>query len=713
VNDPAVSAAPAAALFPLLEALPVAVVLIDGEEIVGWNQAAEVLYGYPAAEALGRPVLEVLFDPDDRAGAARTLAAAGDGDGQRWEGDFRVCRRDGVLLVSSFRAVPAGRGRHGGVLLAWIAADRMDQGLAEQERAVLLSAEHAARATAEEALGLVEAVVGSAPVGIAVFDLELRYVRVNAALADISGVPAEEHLGHYVGEVVPLPPEVGADLRRVVTTGRTILGRDVMLEAGNGGPRYFRADYYPVLTSAGVLMGAGATIIEVTAARRAEQERGELLARAEAAQKRLAILATASTVLTTTMEVDELLSRLARVLAPGSADWCIIELIGADGRLEYAAVSHRDRSRANDLRAAIMAYPVDRQGDGPVAHVLRTGQGQLFRPDQMRSTMEAAAADHRRPELMAGFDLRSSVIVPIQARRETFGVLVMSTEGDDVLTDEDLDLAVEIAHRAALALGNALAYQRDHELAENLQRGLLPVTLPTVAGLEVAVRYLAATAGVLVGGDWYDVIAFHEGPAAVVIGDVLGHDIEASSAMGQLRTGLRAYAYEDHRDPAEVLVRLDRLMEQLNVPMATCVLALIDVDRLTLRWSSAGHPQPLLLRHGQARYLEGGSGVLLGIHDAPERESATIDLQPGDTLVLFTDGLFERRGEPLTDGLARLAVVAAGLRTADPEKLCQGIVDELLPPGEGRSDDMAILVARVAPVAPVAGASMGTAPGER
>jgi len=549
-------------LTAVVEALPIAVVLVDDVTIVGWNEAAEILYGFATADALGWRVLDLLFDPDDRASVAKTFDAVR--AGEQWAGDCRIRRHDGVYLVSSFRAVPAGAGSGSGdVLWAWIAADRMDQGLAEQEREVLLSAEHAARATAEEA------------------------------------------------------------------------------------------------------------------------------------QRRLAILATASTVLTTTMEVDELLCRLSRVLAPGSADWCLIELINADGTVEHAAVSHRDRTMADALRSAIVASPIDRRGSGPVAQVLRTGQGQLFGPEDTAVALAAAAADRGRRGLFDDFKLRSGVVVPIQARGQALGVLIMATENDDALTDEDLELAVEVAHRGALALGNARAYQREHELAVNLQRALLPATLPDTPGLEVAVRYLAATAGVLVGGDWYDVIAFDQSTAALVVGDVMGHDIEASSVMGQLRTGLRAYAYEDRRNPAMILGRLDRLMGELDLTMATCLLAIVDVDRLELRWSRAGHPPPLLLRDGRHAYLDSGEGVLLGIGAGWAPATATLVLEPGDALVLFTDGLIERRTESLTDGLDRLAQVALGLGTSDPERLCQGIVDELLPPGQGRKDDVAILVARV------------------
>jgi serine phosphatase RsbU (regulator of sigma subunit) len=398
------------------------------------------------------------------------------------------------------------------------------------------------------------------------------------------------------------------------------------------------------------------------------------------------------------MDVDELLGRLARVLAPASADWCILELVEVDGTVEHAAVSHRDRARATALRSAIMACPIDRGGTDPVAQVLRTGQGQLSGPRDMAAPLATAAADGDQPEPVGHYRVHSSVVVPIQARRETLGVLVMATDGDGdhVLTDEDLDLAVEVAHRAALALGNARAYQREHELAENLQRALLPATLPKVGGIEIAVRYLSATAGVLVGGDWYDVIAFDDATAALVVGDVIGHDIEASSAMGQLRTGLRAYAYEDCSSPDVVLARLDRLMEQLGLTMATCVLVVVDVKQMLLTWSSAGHPPPLLLRDGRASYLQGGVGVLLGVTGARAPAEATIELEPGDTLVLFTDGLVERRAESLTDGLDRLAMAAAALGTTDPERICRGVIDALLPPEEGRNDDVAILVARIA-----------------
>jgi len=666
----------------LLDALPLAVVLVDpAGRVSGWNTAAEALYGHPRGDVLGALVLDVLFEADDRAAASELFHAVT--DGRSWDGDFRVRRSDGVLLVSSFRLAPAGAD----VGSAWLATDGIDQGLAEQERSVLLSAERAARSTAEEALGLVEAILTSAPVGIAVFDLDLRYVRVNDAYAALSGVPAADHTGGQLGDVVPLQADVAADLRRVVTTGRTILGRNVELVTDEvEAARFFTVSYFPVRSTAGALVGAGLTLVEVTEAKRAEAERVALLRRAEAAHQRLSILATASTVLTTTMELDELLARLTRVLTPIAADWCVIQLLGRLGEVEHVAVSHRSREAAEDLAAVLRtaSFPVD--GDTLVAGVLRSGQARLAGPEAL-------------PELRARADVHSAVVVPIESRGQVFGVLILATEGDRRLDDDDLDLAVEIAHRAALAVGNARAYQQEHKIAESLQRALLPTTVPAVAGLELAVRYVAATDGASVGGDWYDVLAFADGTTGIVVGDVVGHDIAASTSMGQLRSALRVYAWEEHARPAAALARVDRLFDNLGLAYATCVFGVLDLASSSFCWSNAGHPPPLLLRDGKATFLDGGAGVLLGVTAGEGMAEATSEIRPGDILVLYTDGLVERRDESLQVGLSRLVAAAeqaAGQGAGvDAEVLCEALLDALVPTTGSRDDDLAILVAHV------------------
>ncbi|HEX3425769.1 MAG TPA: SpoIIE family protein phosphatase [Acidimicrobiales bacterium] len=678
----------------LLDALPMAVVLVDRDHAVtAWNTAAEILYGYAGREVVGTSIVEVMFDTDDQPAAARLFGRVADGG--VWDGDCRVRRRDGTLLVSSFRLAPVDA--TGGA--AWIATDQTDQGLAEQERAVLLSAEHAARSTAEEALALVEAILGSAPVGIAVFDLELRYVRVNDAYAELSGLPAEEHVGGRVGDVAFLQFDVVADLRRVVTTGRSILGRHIELGDAEdpADNRHFTASYFPVRTAAGSLVGAGLTLVEVTEAKRAEAERAALLKRAEAAQQRLSILATASSVLTTTMEMDELLNRLTRVLTPSAADWCAILVLGARYEVEHVAVSHRDRRAADELAASLFLTSVDLDHDGPLAHVVRTKQGGTIGPTTIGELLAPFLAGRGQSDAARQARLDSGVVVPIESRGRLLGVFILASDRNRALDDDDLDLAVEIAHRAALAVGNARAFQQEHQIAESLQRALLPTIVPSVPGLELAVRYVAATDRASVGGDWYDVFGFDDGSTGVVVGDVVGHDIGASTSMGQLRSTLRAYAYEDHASPAQTLARIDRRFDSLGLTLASCVFGVIDVDLSTLRWTNAGHPPPVLVRNGSAAFLDGGAGMLLGVRAGSDLAEAETDLRPGDLLVLYTDGLIERRGESIQMGLDRLGAAAAAVSTEEADVVCDALLAALVPPSFTRDDDIAILVARIRP----------------
>ena len=672
----------------LLDALPLAVVVIDDGRIVEWNDAAELLYGHDRASVLGSNFLELLFEPSDRARASEIVATA---QLAGWDGNFRVARRDGVLLVSGFRLAPLGGNR-----AVWLAVDQLDHALAQEERAILLSAEHAARATAEEALALLEAVLAAAPVGIAVLDPFLRFSRVNGALAAITGVPVADHAGRSFDEIMSMPPEVIADLRRVLTTGRTILGREVSgsMPSRPGVERHFVVNSYPVLDGGGATAGVGITVIEITDRKRAEAERIELLARAEAAQHRLAVLATASSVLTSTMDVGSMLERLARVLTPAVADLCIIELIDGVGALEELAVSHSDAILADEIRSVILKQPFELTRRGPIADVVASGRARLYEGAALDDALTTTSRHPRQREINHSLGLSAAILAPIEARGVVLGVLGLSVTGDRGFSDDDVDLAVELAHRAALALGNARAYEQERRTAETLQRALLPSALPDFEGVEIAARYLAAADGVDVGGDWYDVISLTPGCVGLVIGDVVGHDVRAASTMGQVRNALRAFVIDGSLDPAQAMARTDRLMDRLGLSLATGVLVVVDVEARTLTWSNAGHPSPLLVSGARVRYLEEGRRLLLGGGWDSDVGAGTCSFSPGDTIVLYTDGLIERRGESITVGLDRLARAArSGLR-GGVEELGDHLLSELVPREAERDDDVALLVTR-------------------
>ena len=210
---------------------------------------------------------------------------------------------------------------------------------------------------------------------------------------------------------------------------------------------------------------------------------------------------------------------------------------------------------------------------------------------------------------------------------------------------------------------------------------------------------MAATDGASVGGDWYDVLAFDDGTTGIVVGDVVGHDIAATTSMGQLRSALRAYAWEDHEFPSSALARVDRLFDSLGLTYASCIFGVLDPRSSSFRWSNAGHPPPLLLRDGVASFLSDGNGMLLGVAAGSAMEDAATDLREGDMLVLYTDGLVERRADSLQAGLDRLAAAAA-VAVDDAEVLCDALLEALVPSSATRDDDIAILVARVRTEAP-------------
>ena len=258
--------------------------------------------------------------------------------------------------------------------------------------------------------------------------------------------------------------------------------------------------------------------------------------------------------------------------------------------------------------------------------------------------------------------------------------------------------ATDIHERKQMEEKLARAAARDHEVAETLQRSLLPEKLPRIDGVQLEARYLPAAQGTRIGGDWYDALELEDGRVAVVVGDVVGHGLRAATVMGQLRNAFRAYALVE-TSPAATLARLNRLLskEDRDV-MATALYLIFDRDTGKVVFSSAGHPPALVVTRDGPRFLEGGRSVPLGTADpATYRDEAAV-IESGSTMLLYTDGLVERRDTPLEDRLAQLATVA-GVAGGDLSDVCdqvlQGILGGLRP-----SDDVALLAVRPEPVAP-------------
>jgi serine phosphatase RsbU (regulator of sigma subunit)/anti-sigma regulatory factor (Ser/Thr protein kinase) len=289
--------------------------------------------------------------------------------------------------------------------------------------------------------------------------------------------------------------------------------------------------------------------------------------------------------------------------------------------------------------------------------------------------------------------IRSLLGVPLIVEDRVLGVLHVGSLARRKFADEERDLLQLAADRAAIAIEHAALYEQRH-LAESLQRRLLPIDARGITEIELASRYLPASHASL-GGDWYDAFPLGGGRVVVTVGDVVGHGMEAAAVMAQLRTALRAYAVDGHQ-PSAVVERVNRLMCDLGpAAMTTLGYAVIDPERESIEIVTAGHPPPLAIApDGTASYLPASGGVPLAASAAARYSSTVHELAPGTTIVLYTDGLVETRGESIGEGLERLRGLAAD--PPDIELLCTRLVDRLVP--SERADDVAIIVARLLPV---------------
>jgi anti-anti-sigma factor len=290
--------------------------------------------------------------------------------------------------------------------------------------------------------------------------------------------------------------------------------------------------------------------------------------------------------------------------------------------------------------------------------------------------------------------IRSLMGAPLLAEGKVIGVVHVGTLSPRAFTDHDVDLLQLAADRAAVAV-QALTAQLDRAATEALQRSLLPSALPVVGGLEMAARYVPGTGKV--GGDWYDVFPLPSGEVCAVIGDVAGTGLPAAVIMGRIRSALRAYALQT-ADPADVLDRLDHKMRYFEPDaLATVLCAMISPSRDQVRICSAGHLPPIIARPGQPAAEAGvAPNVLIGVSSQKRRQVSTLDFPPGAVLCLYTDGLVERRDQPIDQGITQLR---AAVTPAEPEAACAAVMAAMAGYSP-HTDDIALLMLRRMPGEP-------------
>jgi PAS domain S-box-containing protein len=372
---------------------------------------------------------------------------------------------------------------------------------------------------------------------------------------------------------------------------------------------------------------------------------------------------------------------------------------------EAAAVLLTEEDGSLTLQASMFA-PVGEEplriapGEGLAGRVVRDKQPLLVQdPDPSEVADPALHGVH------------SILSVPLLAGSTVTGVLQVGVPAPRRFSEDDILLLGLAADRVALAVDHLRIYEREHRIAETLQRSLLPERLPRLPGLEAAARYLPAASESEVGGDWYDVIAMPGGRVGLVMGDVAGKGLAAASMVGRLRSAMRAYALDGH-GPAGVVERLNQLVwsEEEHGQMTTLVYVVVDPWEGRLAWVNAGHLPPLVVsRDGETSFLEGPSSVPLGVMSFPSYATAQAELPLGGTVLLYTDGLVERPGELLDVGLERLASSVS--MSTGPEGLCERLIDSLVP-GGAASDDVALLALRTPVLSDAFTLELGADPGE-
>jgi len=404
--------------------------------------------------------------------------------------------------------------------------------------------------------------------------------------------------------------------------------------------------------------------------------------------ERASFLLEAARLLAEAADVAETVDRLAGLVVSRLADVCVVDLDSDEG-LVRPAVRHRDPRRAH-LAEDLRAHHLPRRSTAhPSVRALRGGSTEWIRTVDDEFLREVAV-DDAHLEVMRALDLTAVVAVPLTAEGRQLGVLTIAADAQrGPFTVADVEVAQQLALQLGLVVARAQRFDLAVRTSHALQANLLPPSPPALEGLTIAVRYLAATYGVDVGGDFYDVVQLPGAEVGLAVGDVVGHDITAAATMGQLRSVYRALL-ADGPAPGAVIERLQAGWPLLSLRrMATALFASLDPVSGRLRIASAGHPPPVLLRGGRAEFLPARPSRMLGAPPSHAIEWNGV-LPRGASLILFTDGLVESRSADIDEGFDLLLAAATSAGTSDPDALCDHLLSELT--GAHRADDIALLV---------------------
>ncbi|PNG92942.1 SpoIIE family protein phosphatase [Streptomyces malaysiensis] len=645
--------------------------------LTSWNEGARRLLGYRPAEVVGRPAAELLADPGRTWAAeahhARTRLT-------RWHGTVPLRHRDGHEVP-----VPllAHRRRPEGDWLLVSAVPRAERPPDSWNDALMRWA------------------YTQSPCPMAIYDTDLRLRTVNAQMADVIGLPEAEIRGLRLSEVGGRlrSERLEAVMHQVLTTGEPREVETYPRTGGEGEEHAWSARFAPLTASDGQVYAVCMAAHDIT---------DQYLAR-----QRLLLLSTAGDRIGSTLDIDRTAQELADVCVPRLGDYVSIDLLDRltrdeelpSGPLSGPVVLRRAAQQSVFGGCPESVVPLGRVDSypeiSPMVECLVAERPLIYAATDP-AIVKWGALKPARARTIRRFGVHSIMSVPIRARGTTLGVAVFARHHTpEPFTHDDVVLAEEITTRAAVCVDNARRFTRERDTALALQRSLLPRTLPQPPAVEVASRYLPAGPYAGAGGDWFDVIPLSGARVALVVGDVVGHGIQASATMGRLRTAVRTLADVD-LPPDELLTHLDDLVIHLAAETgaeeatgdvgATCLYAVYDPVSHHCSLAAAGHPAPALARpDGDVEFLPVPTGPPLGVGGLPF-ETMETELPEDAVLALYTNGLMGEWDRDVDEGRLLLAgALAHPGRSLD--RTCDSVLRTLLP-GEGALDDVALLLAR-------------------
>ncbi|MEU7137095.1 SpoIIE family protein phosphatase [Streptomyces sp. NPDC046261] len=649
--------------------------------VVGWGERAETLLGYGAGEVIGRAAAEVLVAPGDRDQVLDAAAQCLDSRG--WFGIVPVVRADGERVLLGVRARCVTRD---GPDCEWflVAAPAETVIQWETDRSVL------------------DGLFRRSPIGLAEHAPDLTVLRVNRPIAHIGGITVEQARGHRIGDFLVDEDARTIDdrLRQVLETGRPMIftEQSCRLRADPARERFVSVSAFRMEDSEGEVLGVTQLVEDVTERYRA--------------RRRLALLDDAGARIGTTLDVATTARELAEVVVPALADCVSVDLLEPVSRGEEPSQDafgpvRRAATKSVVAQSEQVQYPVgeliDFAPDTPQGTCLAEVRPVLV--SHIEGITGLSAVAHERARQAQDIGVHSVMMVPLAARGLVLGLVTLwRARHPEPFEDDDLTLAGEFAARAAVCIDNARRYTREHHAALNLQCRLLPAELPDLPAVEVAHQYIPAGAVAGVGGDWFDVIPLSGARVALVVGDVIGHGVDAAATMGRLRTAVHTLADLD-MEPEEVLSHLDDLVHRLaaeqeanardfpndQVTGASCLYAVYDPVSRCCSVARAGHPPlAVVTPDGKAGFPDLPAGPPLGLGGLPF-EAMEFDLPEGSLLALYTNGLVQTPGLDVDAALERLAAELSAPARALAET-ARNVVDALLPARP--TDDVALLLAR-------------------